>query len=77
MAEALKKTIAIKAIDVFRCIHCGTCSKSCPNDVIRMVKGVPTIAYQEDCSHCFACSIDCPREAVALGWVEIDYSKFY
>jgi adenylylsulfate reductase subunit B len=67
--EKTGKRIAIKEIDTYRCIRCGVCMQSCPNDVIRLKRGKPAIVYPQDCSQCFACVIDCPREAISLGWV--------
>lgn len=64
----MKKRLAIREIDNFRCIGCGTCVQSCMNDVIRMKKGKACIVYGQDCSACFACQIDCPREAISLGF---------
>jgi len=68
----VSRRVAIKHIDPDRCIRCGVCTLSCPNDVIRMRRGKPTIVYWQDCSQCFACVIDCPREAVSLGWVTVE-----
>jgi adenylylsulfate reductase subunit B len=65
----MKRVLALREIDCFRCIGCGVCVKSCMNDVIRMKKGKASIFYQEDCSACFACVFDCPREAISLGWI--------
>ncbi|MEW6669023.1 MAG: 4Fe-4S binding protein [Thermodesulfobacteriota bacterium] len=71
MEESLPKRIAIQSIDYHRCIRCGVCAQSCPNDVIRIRKGRPVIAYREDCSQCFACLMDCAREAISIGWVRV------
>lgn len=68
MAKTRPRKIAIVDIDSYRCIGCGVCVQSCPNDVIRMKRGKAYIAYQYDCSACFACEVDCPREAVSLGF---------
>jgi len=67
----LHRNLAIKRIDLYRCIGCGVCVQSCMNDVIRLKRGTAYIAYQEDCSQCFACVEDCPREAISLGWVNV------
>lgn len=56
----------IKDIMDYRCIGCGTCSQSCPNDVIRMKGGKARIVYPEDCAACFLCVEDCPREAISV-----------
>lgn len=71
MEGSSSRRIAIRGIDPHRCIRCGVCAQSCPNDVIRMQKGRPVIAYQEDCSQCFACVMDCAREAISVGWVTV------
>ena len=64
-AEIIK--LVIMEIKPYRCIGCGVCVQSCPNDVIRMKRGKACIAYQEDCVACFMCTEDCPREAVLIG----------
>ena len=34
--QAPRRRVAIQAIDDYRCIRCGVCAQSCPNDVIHM-----------------------------------------
>ena len=51
------------------CIGCGTCSRVCPMQCIRMEGGRP--AYDFDaCAGCFGCIHACPKRAIRF--VEFD-----
>jgi len=61
--------MSIERIDEDLCTGCGTCTDSCPMDVIRMdeARGKATIRYAEDCTLCAMCEIDCPEHAIYVG----------
>jgi len=58
--------MSIERIDESLCSGCGTCSDSCPMDVIRIdgERGKATIAYPEECTLCALCEIECPVGAI-------------
>ena len=61
--------MSIERIDEDKCTGCGTCTDSCPMDVIRMDEGrsKAAIRYPEDCTLCAICEIDCPQGAIYVG----------
>jgi ferredoxin len=46
------------------CIHCGTCSRVCPAENVRLVDGKPT--WLGRCEQCFACIHFCPVAAIQI-----------
>ncbi|MFX0101611.1 MAG: 4Fe-4S binding protein [Candidatus Hodarchaeota archaeon] len=56
-------------VDRNRCVNCGICYYSCPNDVIRQVSPFHTTAIALDpdnCSYCGVCQYMCPFDAIQL-----------
>lgn len=49
-----------------KCISCGICAKSCPDDVIEIRNGKP-VWIKSKCQHCTACINCCPTEAIQYG----------
>lgn len=49
------------------CIGCGTCTKVCPRENIKLAAGKPQ--YGDDCVQCMGCLQYCPQEAISCGTV--------
>jgi len=45
------------------CVSCGTCSRICPRENVRLVDGAPT--WHNDCELCYACYLWCPQKAIS------------
>lgn len=58
-----KATLGKHTIDTSRCIHCGTCVKTCPAGAIDL--GVPRIDTAR-CILCFGCVNNCPTGAHSM-----------
>jgi len=57
--------MAIKSIDLDKCIGCGTCRDVCTCDVIRLDENsMPYIKYVDECCVCLYCVEDCPVGAI-------------
>jgi ferredoxin/flavodoxin len=46
------------------CVSCGTCSKACPRENVRLVEDRPT--WLGDCEMCYACYLSCPQKAISF-----------
>ncbi len=54
-------------IDIARCIGCGTCVESCPEEgVLRMVNGQAMVVHGARCVGHGRCAVDCPVGAIAV-----------
>jgi len=45
------------------CVSCGTCTKICPRENVRLVDDRPT--WHQDCEMCYACYLWCPQKAIS------------
>ncbi len=46
-----------------KCVNCGTCADSCPNDAI--VEGADRYEINaDDCVNCGTCVDNCPNDAI-------------
>ena len=50
-------------VDQKKCVGCGVCISSCPEDAISMENDKATIS-QDKCTFCGKCFSDCPQEAI-------------
>jgi len=48
-----------------RCVSCGDCIRSCPNDALVMKDGLPVLD-EAKCINCFCCQEMCPKRAVDI-----------
>ena len=48
------------------CTHCGYCEQICPEQIIKLDKGIP-VWTRATCVHCLACLHRCPAEAINYG----------
>ncbi len=46
------------------CVHCGTCSRVCPVENVRLIDDRPT--WLGHCEQCFACIHFCPVKAIQI-----------
>lgn len=56
-------------VDKEKCIHCGTCVRSCPKDNITIVDDYPD--WGQDCIICMNCQVWCPTGAIK-GFLDLD-----
>jgi len=51
-------------IDEKKCIRCGKCVDTCPEDVYfgSKKKHVPQVTYPQECAYCNGCVEECPVE---------------
>jgi NAD-dependent dihydropyrimidine dehydrogenase PreA subunit len=65
--------MAVEKINNELCTGCGTCVKSCPDDVFRLDKEnkKSVIRYPEDCMICGWCITVCPSDAITLTWNKV------
>jgi len=51
-------------IDDKKCIRCGKCVDTCPEDVYfgSRKKQVPQVTYPQECAYCNGCVEECPVE---------------
>ncbi len=50
-------------VDQDKCVGCGVCISSCPEDAISMGNDKATIS-QDKCTFCAKCFSACPQEAI-------------
>ncbi|MGI5070480.1 4Fe-4S dicluster domain-containing protein [Treponema pectinovorum] len=48
------------------CVACGACTKVCPKQVIKVIKGVFARVQENSCLGCGKCSKVCPASAIEL-----------
>jgi pyruvate formate lyase activating enzyme len=54
----------------YKCMHCKTCEKACPINLITFEKNTPIINRQS-CNYCGICQDACPTEALTLVGKEV------
>ena len=52
-------------VDTNRCLECGKCVKTCPENNITVEKGI--YKFGHDCVLCMGCSFGCPADAIHVG----------
>jgi len=57
-----------------RCISCGLCERICPVGNIRLLNGRPQ--FDRRCILCLRCLHNCPREAIQIGRVTINKTRW-
>lgn len=60
------RSAGLYRVDAGACVGCGTCARTCPENVIELVDGHPAWTGA-DCTGCFACYHCCPQHAIGLG----------
>ena len=74
LIAAVKGINALDKISDEKCTGCGTCSRICPVDNIRMRNGKPE--WGDDCANCFGCLHWCPVNAISLGGYEMNVRQY-
>jgi Na+-translocating ferredoxin:NAD+ oxidoreductase RNF subunit RnfB len=62
--HAQVKAAAVKACRI-ACIKCGLCVRSCPEQCITLVNGIPLVDYAK-CTSCGTCAAKCPAKVIKL-----------
>lgn len=57
------------------CNHCGRCTRVCPANNIRLVKGKPV--WGKECTHCMACICGCPQKAIEYGKKSLGKPRYH
>ena len=52
-------------VDANKCIGCGKCEKTCPENNIKFEDG--KFKFGHDCVLCMGCSFGCPVDAISVG----------
>ncbi|MFH1657493.1 MAG: 4Fe-4S binding protein [bacterium] len=52
-------------VDKEKCIGCGTCVQTCPNNAIKVGEDGKAEIDQEKCQNCGRCVEVCPMQAIA------------
>jgi uncharacterized protein (DUF362 family)/NAD-dependent dihydropyrimidine dehydrogenase PreA subunit len=67
MTNILKTIIAVKPrIEAFKCKKCGECSRDCPPQAIKFMKGSAPVIDYDKCIRCFCCQELCPEGAIDI-----------
>lgn len=48
------------------CVACGACTKVCPKQVIKVIKGSFARVEEDACLGCGKCSMVCPASAIEV-----------
>jgi Pyruvate/2-oxoacid:ferredoxin oxidoreductase delta subunit len=64
-AKARRVVTATPTVDQAKCVGCAQCARTCPPQVIKMVKGKASIDYSS-CIRCYCCHEMCPEGAIQL-----------
>ena len=51
-------------VSIEKCMHCGACVGSCPQNAIYLNEVVPE--FNEDCNKCGRCVLVCPAGALRM-----------
>ncbi len=51
-------------IDQERCIGCGLCVETCPQEIFETEDGRVVVKRPGDCAECYLCMEYCPEDAV-------------
>lgn len=49
-----------------RCVSCGTCTKECPRDAVKVVHGCYAFVDTERCIGCRKCAKVCPVDCILI-----------
>ena len=52
------------AVDPHKCLHCGLCSGSCPQNAIFLLE--TALDFNDDCTNCGRCVRLCPVGALEM-----------
>ena len=58
-------------IDRTRCIACGLCINTCPNNVLAINNDIVEIRFNQSCMECLHCAAVCPQKAIAEEGVDL------
>lgn len=73
--ESQKRTFELYYRQV-KCLHCGTCVKTCPRGLLEMgEKGILTGYRNETCADCFLCAQACPAGALGVYGAEMTVAQ--
>ena len=63
-ADIMRTKTMPPIIDADKCIRCGKCVDTCPEDVYfgSKKKEIPNVTYPQECAYCNACVEECPVE---------------
>lgn len=53
------------SVDSNRCLHCGCCAGTCPQNAIFM--NDVALEFNDDCNSCGTCVRICPMGALSMG----------
>ena len=64
MKEESMANKRLPIINKQKCILCGLCVETCPEDVLELQADELVIANPQNCTFCTTCEETCPEEAV-------------